>query len=264
MRLTACLALVLGLTCGTAEPKTLDEVSGPAELPPKGYSANQYIDSEGCVFLRAGYAGQVTWVPRVDRNRNVICGRTPTFPKTAAAVTVTGIELIPFEKSGCNFAPEMVQRFTLSDGRSFVNCGEPVADPVAYLNGLGRADLKVTGTAPADPAAESTTAAPAPAAAPPAPAAVAPAPAAGQAAAEAPAPAEGGLYIQVGAFAVSGNAGRAVRILADAGIPASARPGQMKGRALEFVVAGPFASRAEATEALRVVRRSGFPDAFIR
>ena len=69
------LALLIG---NAAVGQTLQEVTGPAERPPLSYKGSQYVDSRGCVFVRAGYGGNVTWIPRVDRGRNVVCGAKPT------------------------------------------------------------------------------------------------------------------------------------------------------------------------------------------
>lgn len=57
----------------------------PAELPPAGFSGQQYVDSRGCLYIRAGYGGQTNWVARIDRARNPICGQTPTVTAMAQA-----------------------------------------------------------------------------------------------------------------------------------------------------------------------------------
>ncbi len=53
--------------------------SGPAERPPASFTSQQYVDSKGCIYLRAGYGGVVQWVPRISASRQPICGYPPTF-----------------------------------------------------------------------------------------------------------------------------------------------------------------------------------------
>ncbi|WP_224826405.1 SPOR domain-containing protein [Cognatishimia sp. MH4019] len=55
----------------------------PAEFPPASFTAKQYVDSRGCVYVRAGISGNTTWVPRVTRSRKQICGMQPSLGSRA-------------------------------------------------------------------------------------------------------------------------------------------------------------------------------------
>ena len=58
--------------------------SAPAEFPPSDFQGNQYVDSNGCAFVRAGIGGTLTWVPRMNRQRQTLCNFQPTFPDGTA------------------------------------------------------------------------------------------------------------------------------------------------------------------------------------
>lgn len=79
------LAIVAASMGTAATAYTLSQAATPAETPPSGYSNDVYIDSRGCVYVRASIGATVNWVPRLSRDRKtVVCGMTPT-----AAVAVT-------------------------------------------------------------------------------------------------------------------------------------------------------------------------------
>lgn len=51
-------------------------VGGPAEVPSAKFQGQQYVDSRGCVFMRAGLGGRTQWVARIGRDRKPMCSET--------------------------------------------------------------------------------------------------------------------------------------------------------------------------------------------
>ncbi|WP_195820135.1 hypothetical protein [Roseobacter sp. MH60115] len=83
-RLVAILAAAASLATGDLSVQAQTTVA-PKEFPPAGYTGRQYVDSAGCAFIRAGVDNAVQWVPRVTRERRLICGQKPTFTVRAPA-----------------------------------------------------------------------------------------------------------------------------------------------------------------------------------
>ncbi|MDA3857109.1 MAG: SPOR domain-containing protein [Roseovarius sp.] len=77
----AIAAALLGVAQGNAQ--SLRDAPTPAEFPASSYQGRQYVDSNGCVFIRAGVGANVTWVPRITRDRKALCGFQPSVAKAA-------------------------------------------------------------------------------------------------------------------------------------------------------------------------------------
>ncbi len=80
----AAVALSFSFFATGALALSLREGAQPAEVPPSSYTSSTYVDSRGCIYIRAGYGGAVTWVPQVTRDRKVVCGARPSLAGAAA------------------------------------------------------------------------------------------------------------------------------------------------------------------------------------
>jgi cell division septation protein DedD len=248
---TAALAwLLIGAAAYAAD--------GPAELPPAGYEGRQYVDSQGCAFVRASYDGRVVWVPRATADRRQVCGARPTFAPTAVAV-------VPVRAQRAVAASPV--RVASRDTRPVVPAGFKAAWTDGRLNPLrgprtGRGDLQMAQvlnieTVPmvaATPESRARAARAKVELAPKEPRVVVATKSGSEVHTDRP------LYVQVGAFGVAANATATVGRLTSAGLPV--RVG--RGQGLEVVLAGPFGSAAAAAAGLGQVRRAGYRDAFVR
>ncbi len=154
LKLRVLAFALAGLGPVAAQAMTIDQIGGPANPPPPGYRGDQFVDSRGCIFMRAGYAGSVSWVPRALRNRQVLCGYQPTR---------IGGRVPPAAGAGGAAAAQMATQ---------APAAPPVAPPVAHALPMATVASGFAGKTPAKPSATQTASAAAtPAAAIAAPAA---------------------------------------------------------------------------------------------
>ncbi len=303
-------ACFVAMSAMALDAKPLSEAGGPAEVPPASFKGKQYVDSRGCVFVRAGVGKSVTWVPRVTRDRQAVCGFAPSLGRQVAASTpkpkrvvrptpVQSIVVAPAptpvakpRNTAVVAAPRAVAapqpRVVVSRPTPkprVVAKPKPVVETVAAVpivipegykpawsdgrlnpnraqgTAVGEAQMASiwTNTVPRKaivPAVRTTAAAPAAGilgtkTAPVAPVAPIAKP-------------SGHRFVQIASFSVPSNAQATARKLQAAGLPVQLRKTTYKGRAIQIVLAGPFASKAGLDQGLATARKSGFSDAFTR
>lgn len=74
----------------------------------------------------------------------------------------------------------------------------------------------------------------------------------------------GARYVQFGTYADADNADRAAQVVAQMGYPVMRGKDRVKGKDVQFVLAGPFGDRETIVRALDAIRRAGFKDAYPR
>ena len=88
MKIRAILTAVAvtWVMAGAATAQTETSGGPPQPAPPAGFDGQEYVDDRGCIYIRAGVGDETTWVPRVNRNRQPLCGQQQGVTSDAAAV----------------------------------------------------------------------------------------------------------------------------------------------------------------------------------
>ena len=77
--LLACSVVASGAVGASAQSNVSIAATTPAEVPANDFNGRQYVDSAGCVFVRAGQGDVAAWMPRLTRSNEPLCGYTPTI-----------------------------------------------------------------------------------------------------------------------------------------------------------------------------------------
>lgn len=112
----AVALLMLAMLCG---PAIARDMIRPAELPPANFAGQQYVDSRGCMFVRAGSGSDIVWVPRVARDGAPLCGSPPSGRRVPVAEEV-GVQPVPEAAPAKAASPEEA---TAATGGYFVAVG---------------------------------------------------------------------------------------------------------------------------------------------
>lgn len=143
---------VLLLTCQSSHSATVGG-GRPAEPPPSDFTAAQYIDSAGCVFVREGDG----WTARQARDGTPICGYPPTLSaRRTAPDWVTPLFAAEAEDEGTRIRRELTETIMsglhtgeLADQGGTTHPAVPAADGHALAEPQDHAPVAQRGRSPA-------------------------------------------------------------------------------------------------------------------
>ena len=136
-----------------AQAYTLAEAALPAETPPSSFSDDIYVDSRGCVYVRASIGTTVNWVPRLSRDREtVVCNMTPSMGEANVAAAVAAI---PAATSPAPVAPAPTSLPTVTTAAVAAPAPAPASIQPAPVAPVAPVAVAARGTepVPAEPAA---------------------------------------------------------------------------------------------------------------
>lgn len=130
-------------TAGVGQAQALD---GPREQPPASFDGQQFVDSRGCVFLRAARDGKPFWVQRLTGDRQPMCGYQPTVieqtvtqdtatPETMAGADTDLAEAGPDQTEADQTGPDKTGADTAAAAPDVADLSPELALP--RLNGVG-------------------------------------------------------------------------------------------------------------------------------
>ena len=302
-RLIAVVAAWVLLGQGAMAQQSLGP-DGPAETPPESFTEAQYVDSTGCVFLRAGLNDEVMWVPRVTKDRKPLCGYAPSLVQSAPvveqAVDVVA-PLAPAESTAAESQPAATppkkkqRKAAVARQPAPLRCAPeaPLLAQVALVSGgmvvmcltndarmvPQTAILRFENAVPLAPGAAQVLVCPRGATV----VQRVPVLTGGSAllctagtgslaklsvpklqGGAASAPMAKGSFVQVASFVQPANAERTKAWLTGLGLPVATGRLTRRGQDFEVIFAGPFSEAGTADATLALVRAAGFDDAFLR
>ena len=250
------LSLQLCLGCHMALAAT-DEFQ-PAEPPPPDFSTNYYVDSRGCGFVRAGLDGVTYWVPRVTKDRKLVCNRAGADLEDAAQSVIAAPDAAsaktPFQGIPLPASPVRTEKNANLNAKLGSDLGAKSAPVVGPENmPLGYATAWQTQTTKRTVLPNTALANTA------------------QANNEPCGPESlsawsslRSRFVQVATFSVRANADRTVALLKTMGMPTVIKQNKINGKVYCAVLSGPFDQKTDLNAALKTAQKAGFKDAFAR